>query len=138
MRTPIAILSLVTLAASAAPTEMPGMKEITATLLPPPRAVTPGEGTLTLTRATTIKFDPACAKVGAHFAARLRRGTGWPVPVADPAVITLAIAPGLADASPEAHTIHIRGSGIIIRSATAAGLARCTQTFMELMPPPLY
>jgi hypothetical protein len=102
----ITILALFALAASAAQPETPGVKGIAAALLPVPHSITPGTGTLTLTRETSIKIASPCAEVGAHFAARLRRGTGWPVLVADPATITLDLVPGQAGASLEAHTLE--------------------------------
>lgn len=134
----LAIMALATLTASPARAEVPRAGETTATLLPVPRSVRAGDGSLTLTRETSIQIAPACAEVGAHFAGRLRRGTGWSVPVTDPATITLAIVPGQADASPEAHTIRISASGIVIQSATPAGIARGTETLLQLMPPAVY
>jgi hexosaminidase len=135
---PIVILALVTLAASAAQPEGSLANDLTAALLPPPSSVTPVSGTLTLTREASIKIDPACAEVGSHFAARLRRGTGWPVLAVDPATITLDLVPGLEGVSPEAYNIRIGGSGVVIQSATPAGIARGTETLMQLMPPAVY
>lgn len=106
-------------------------------LLPVPQSVKMGNGVFVLTAKTTINIAPECDVVGQHFADRLRRGTGWNVPVTEGGKICLKIN-AAAGTSPEAYTLRINNSGIVVQGATPAGVARGLETLFQLMPTAVY
>jgi hexosaminidase len=115
------------------------MADLSARLLPPPLSARVEAGSLMLTREASIGLSPGSEAIGRYFAARLRRGTGWPVPVLanDQGTIRFQIAPATRE-SPEAYSLNINPTGAIVRAASAAGMARGAETLLQLMPPEVY
>lgn len=110
---------------------------VAARLLPPARTVHAGAGMVTLTKSTSLGLDAASGVVGRYFATRLRRGTGWPVPVAADGFIRCKVAT-TGDASPEGYSLKIAADGITIQGNSPAGVARGAETLLQLMPPAVY
>ena len=111
--------------------------DVTRMLLPVPQSVKVEAGSLTLTKETSISLDAGSEGVGQYFAERLRRGTGWAVPVATPGTIRLEVLPDAKEA-PEAYTLQIAATGVIVRANSPAGIARGAETLLQLMPPAVY
>jgi hexosaminidase len=121
--------------ANAAP-EQPA-DAIAARLLPPVQSLQAVAGEVVLTKTAALSLDAASGQVGRYFATRLRRGTGWPVPVAENGFIRFEIAAN-GQGSPEAYTLKITPAGITLRANSPAGIARGAETLLQLMPPAVY
>lgn len=108
-------------------------------LLPPPQSVRIESGSLKLSAQTSLEPWAGSELVGRYFAERLRRGTGWPVPVRTnaPGAIRFEV---VADpkSSPEAYSLNVSPAGVVVRAASAAGIARGAETLLQLMPPEVY
>ncbi|MBN8460029.1 MAG: beta-N-acetylhexosaminidase [Verrucomicrobia bacterium] len=113
--------------------------DLSSRILPQPQALRMEAGSLVMAAKTSLALGAGSEGVGRYFAERLRRGTGWSVPV-------LANAPGtihfevIADpnGSPEAYSLKISPAGVELRAASAAGIARGAETLLQLMPPEVY
>jgi hexosaminidase len=121
--------------------------ELTQQVLPKPRCVALAAGSLVLTKTTSLNLDAGAETVGGYFAERLRRGTGWPVPVVTGAEGTLCFRivaqPPSSDSAgkaipPDGYSVQIAATGACVRAASPAGLARGAETLLQLMPATVY
>jgi hexosaminidase len=113
--------------------------DLSSRLLPPPQSARVEPGSLTLTANASLGLGAGSEVVGRHFRQRLRRGTGWPVPVLTnaPGTIRFDVVPDPKQ-SPEAYSLNISSTGVIVRASSAAGVARGAETLLQLMPPEVY
>ena len=132
MKLRVMTLALVTAAMAA---NTPASVDLDQALLPPPRTMHTGTESLVLTSQTTLSMNTTNV-VGLHLAERLRKGTGWPLPIADKGTIRLEFKAG--SASPEAYSLDVTTNAVIIRAGTPAGIARGAESLLQLMPPSVY
>ncbi|NIK59424.1 beta-N-acetylhexosaminidase [Kribbella shirazensis] len=91
--------------------------------------------TFTLQPDATIGLtDPALRTIADGFAARLRRSTGFALPVQDgTGTITLSTG-GPESLGPEGYELRADASGVSITAATAEGVFRGVTTLRQLLP----
>ncbi|MEK2490114.1 beta-N-acetylhexosaminidase [Kitasatospora purpeofusca] len=119
-------------------------------IVPVPLSVTPGTGPgYRLTDRTVIRTAPGTEAVerqagevraiAERLAEALRRPTGLPLPVVEPADgdgIALALDPALPEATgAEGYRLTADADGVRITARTPEGLFRGTQTLRQLLPP---
>lgn len=91
--------------------------------------------TFTLQSDATIGLDDSAARtIADRFAARLRRSTGFALPVQDgTGTITLSTQ-GAESLGAEGYELRVDASGVTITAATAEGLFRGVTTLRQLLP----
>lgn len=109
----------------------------TLNLTPLPKSITMDSGSLVLTEQTSVSLDAASGMVGKHFVERLRHGTGWKLPIVENGTLRLEVVPN-PQVSKESYRLQVTEKGVSIRAASPAGLARGTETLLQLMPPAVY
>jgi hexosaminidase len=108
-------------------------------VVPKPLALVPARGAFQLTRATRIVAPDAAAGVARGLAARMRRATGYRLPVtvdATPADrdIALVLRPGDAALGEEGYRLTVETEHVLLAARTPTGLFRGTQTLRQLLP----
>ena len=115
-----------------------------AAVIPKPLAVAPQRGVLTLRPGTSIVVRSSTsdeARVAALLAERLRRATGFRVPVTRSAgrvpegAVTLSLTPGDRALGDEGYRLRIDHGGVVLTARRPAGLFWATQTLVQLLPP---
>ncbi|MDP5227790.1 MULTISPECIES: beta-N-acetylhexosaminidase [Arthrobacter] len=103
-------------------------------ITPVPRSVVPSAGTLTLTPATRVVPGPGAESVAVRFAAWLRAGTGWEVPLAGDTgpAITFTLDPSVDGG--EAYTLTVNDDGVRLAAAHPAGLFHAASSLRQLLP----
>ncbi|MGW4467099.1 beta-N-acetylhexosaminidase [Micromonospora sp. NPDC004704] len=104
-------------------------------MLPLPVDVRTLAGSFTLTGATTIGADPACAGVARWLGEALSRPTGLPLPTAADPTIRLAVDPALHH---EGYHLRVRPDRITITGGSPAGVFYGAQTLRQLLPPAIF
>lgn len=120
-------------------TSLPGADQ-TLDLIPYPRSLTPGEGTLAVGGLTAIGHaDEASARYAGEFAAQLRRTAGISLATAEASPSGKAIRM-TADATlpHEAYRLSIGQEGVEIAAADSAGFFYALQTLRQLLPRAVY
>lgn len=114
-----------------------------ATVIPQPLALAPERGSFALgpsARVVVRSSSPEAGRVAELLAARLRRATGYPLPVSvsrgGPASgdISLALTPGDRSLGDEGYRLAVTGEGVTLTAARPAGLFYGTQTLRQLLP----
>jgi hexosaminidase len=108
-------------------------------VIPKPLAVTPTRGAFELDRATRIVAPGATADVARGLAARIRRATGYRVPVTIDATptdgdIALVLRPADAALGEEGYRLSVAPDRVVLAARTPTGLFRATQTLRQLLP----
>ena len=104
------------------------------TIIPRPLRLVPGDGSFDLTGTTTIVAAAEAEQAANALAARLRRATGFPLPVRRSAagedVILLRLDADIPHE--EGYRLTVSPDGVAIRAKSAAGLFRGTQSLLQL------
>jgi hexosaminidase len=114
------------------------------TLLPKPLHVERGAGEFVFNRDTVILVDrdsPNEANVGKQLAERIRRATGFDLPVKpyDPTgPIQNAVLLIRKKARPEAYRLEVTPDKVTIEASDGPGLFYGTQTLLQLLPPRIF
>jgi hexosaminidase len=109
-------------------------------IIPLPAEMTVNSGTFLLTPKTTISATREVATEAQYLAGLLNPPTGLflkalPAVKKQPAEIQLSLDPSLGGLGPEAYTLSVTPSLVVIKGASAAGAFYGVQTFRQLLPP---
>jgi hexosaminidase len=135
MKIPLILSSLSALLVLSAAAETTQVTSLN--LTPLPKSITMDAGSLILTEQTSVSLDAASGVVGKHFVERLRRGTGWKLPIVESGTLRLEVVPN-PQVSKEAYRLQVTQKGVSLQAASSAGIARGSETLMQLLPPAVY
>ncbi|GAA3624697.1 beta-N-acetylhexosaminidase [Lentzea roselyniae] len=99
----------------------------------PTRAVRRGKG-FTFDRATTVRVTPGAEPAARLLRTLLRPATGLPLPIAGVGQVVIALDAKLVGLGTEGYALTVNEHGVLLRAATAAGLAHGVQTIRQLLP----
>ncbi|HEY5910052.1 MAG TPA: beta-N-acetylhexosaminidase [Verrucomicrobiae bacterium] len=127
---------LLTISGLAVPGESPS-------LVPRPQKIEQFDGTFVLGPKTRIVADKAGAATGEYLAERLRKTTGFPVPVRTQAnarkparnSILLTTSQSWPVMSAEGYQLEVAPRSVVIRASSDAGLFYGVQSLLQLLPP---
>jgi len=111
-------------------------------ILPRPQKLERHPGRFVLKPDTRILADAACQATGEYLAERLRKSTGYPLPLSiassqESVEGSLVLTTNGAKASlgPEGYELNIAPDSVLIRAPSPAGLYWGSQTLLQLLPP---
>jgi hexosaminidase len=107
-------------------------------VIPRPVVLTPKAGQFTLTRATIVQASPALRSVARRFVRDVAGPTGYDLavePLRGTGGIQLRQVAGLG---PEAYTLDVTPTGIVVRASAPAGAFYALETVKQLLPPAIY
>jgi hexosaminidase len=110
-------------------------------IVPAPRSAVRAPGAFVLTQATRIIAGPECETPARLLAERLRRSTGFPVPVTEggrtsrpePGAILLTTR-GARRMADEGYSLVVSPDAVEIRAPRTTGVLYGTQSLLQLMP----
>ena len=103
-------------------------------IIPMPQSLTVQDGTFRVNNSTSISAKTSEAKtVAEYFAMKMRRSTGYDIPVGENGNIKLNIDPSM-EINAEGYKLSVTGSEVNIEAKTAQGLFYGLQSFMQLLP----
>lgn len=103
-------------------------------IIPMPQSLTVQDGTFRVNNSTSISAKTSEAKtVAEYFAMKMRRSTGYDIPVGESGNIKLNINPSM-EINTEGYKLNVTGSEVNIEAKTAQGLFYGLQSFMQLLP----
>src|SRR4051794_33858211 len=118
-----------------------GQKQTT-TLIPMPAKLQSQAGTFKLTPGSAIVTDAASRDTGEYLAARLRKSTGYKLPVrtegeapSGESDIFLSTKEAKASCGAEGYELITTPKSVVIRAPEQAGVFYGTQTLLQLLPP---
>jgi hexosaminidase len=114
-------------------------------IVPQPQTIRPLHGSFRLGPETGILVDPASRDTGEYLAERLRRSTGYPLPVrlvatagatlGDILFTTNSPPPGLGT---EGYELEVSSDSVTVRAPASAGLFYGVQSLLQLLPPEIF
>ncbi|MGA2544474.1 MAG: family 20 glycosylhydrolase [Verrucomicrobiota bacterium] len=114
-------------------------------IIPAPQKLERRAGVFQLVPATRIAADPASLPTAQWLAERLRRATGYPVPVAGSTKgkaaageVLLTTQGAAAALGPEGYALTVAPGSVVIRAPAPAGVFYGMQSFLELLPPEIF
>lgn len=112
-------------------------------IIPRPVVLTPKSGAFTLTARTVVHADPAFAGVAHRFARDVANPTGFDLTVVRRATAGSAAGGGIAlvrtpALGPEAYTLDVTPSGVVIKASAPAGAFYGLETLKQLLPAAIY
>lgn len=127
-------LSMTLLTASCVPTGETKSYNEGINIIPMPQSLTVQDGTFRISNSTSISAKTSEAKtVAEYFAMKMRRSTGYDIPVGEGGNIKLNIDPSM-EINAEGYKLSVTGSEVNIEAKTAQGLFYGLQSFMQLLP----
>lgn len=127
-------LSMTLLAVSCVPTGETKSYNEGINIIPMPQSLTVQDGTFRVNNSTSISAKTSEAKtVAEYFAMKMRRSTGYDIPVGESGNIKLNIDPSM-EINAEGYRLNVTGSEVNIEAKTAQGLFYGLQSFMQLLP----
>lgn len=103
-------------------------------IIPMPQSLTVQDGTFRVNNSTSISAKTSEAKtVAEYFAMKMRRSTGYDIPVGESGNIKLNIDPSM-EINAEGYRLNVTGSEVNIEAKTTQGLFYGLQSFMQLLP----
>lgn len=127
-------LSMTLLAVSCGPTGETKSYNEGINIIPMPQSLTVQDGTFRVNNSTSISAKTSEAKtVAEYFAMKMRRSTGYDIPVGESGNIKLNIDPSM-EINAEGYRLNVTGSEVNIEAKTAQGLFYGLQSFMQLLP----
>ena len=127
-------LSMTLLAVSCGPTGETKSYNESINIIPMPQSLTVQDGTFRVNNSTSISAKTSEAKtVAEYFAMKMRRSTGYDIPVGESGNIKLNINPSM-EINTEGYRLNVTGSEVNIEAKTAQGLFYGLQSFMQLLP----
>lgn len=127
-------LSMTLLAVSCGPTGETKSYNEGINIIPMPQSLTVQDGTFRVNNSTSISAKTSEAKtVAEYFAMKMRRSTGYDIPVGESGNIKLNIDPSM-EINTEGYRLNVTGSEVNIEAKTAQGLFYGLQSFMQLLP----
>ena len=108
-------------------------------VIPRPASVTDGDGSFTLSAATTIAAPAGTEAIADMLASMLRAATGLEVPVsagaaADGSIAFVLDAIAHKTTGDEGYELSVTPASVVIRAAKPAGLFYGSQTLLQLLP----
>jgi hexosaminidase len=112
-------------------------------IIPRPVVLTPRSGAFTLTARTVVHTDPAFAGVARRFARDVANPTGFDLTLVRRATAGSAAGGGIAlvhspALGPEAYTLDVLPTGVVIRASDPAGAFYGLETLKQLLPAAIY
>jgi len=111
-------------------------------IIPRPQKMEMAPGTFKLKQQTMIVADPALQEEAHLLAVRLRKSTGYKIPISTnshfssaDSVIVLTTQNLGRDSGEESYELDASAEGVVIRAPAAAGVFYGTQTLLQLLPP---
>jgi hexosaminidase len=111
-------------------------------LVPLPARVQRSRGSFLLGPTTRIVADNASMATAEYFAERLRRSTGYPLPIDVRSEVTkssgnivLNSDTAKSDLEPESYELSASPGGVVVRAADRSGMFYGVQSLLELLPP---
>lgn len=127
-------LSMTLLAVSCGPTGETRSYNEGINIIPMPQSLTVQDGTFRVNNSTSISAKTSEAKtVAEYFAMKMRRSTGYDIPVGESGNIKLNIDPSM-EINAEGYRLNVTGSEVNIEAKTTQGLFYGLQSFMQLLP----
>lgn len=127
-------LSMTLLTASCVPTGETKSYNEGINIIPMPQSLTVQDGTFRVNNSTSISAKTSEAKtVAEYFAMKMRRSTGYDIPVGESGNIKLNIDPSM-EINTEGYRLNVTGNEVNIEAKTAQGLFYGLQSFMQLLP----
>lgn len=127
-------LSMTLLAVSCVPTGETKSYNEGINIIPMPQSLTVQDGTFRVNNSTSISAKTSEAKtVAEYFAMKMRRSTGYDIPVGESGNIKLNIDPSM-EINAEGYRLNVTGSEVNIEAKTTQGLFYGLQSFMQLLP----
>lgn len=127
-------LSMTLLAVSCVPTGETKSYNEGINIIPMPQSLTVQDGTFRVNNSTSISAKTSEAKtVAEYFAMKMRRSTGYDIPVGESGNIKLNIDPSMG-INAEGYKLNVTGSEVNIEAKTTQGLFYGLQSFMQLLP----
>lgn len=103
-------------------------------IIPMPQSLTIQEGAFKLGSGTGISATtPEAKTVAEFFATKMRRATGYDIPVGESGEIKLVTDASL-ETNDEGYKLDVTGSGVTVTAKTPQGLFYGLQSFMQLLP----
>ncbi len=112
-------------------------------IIPRPVILAPKAGAFTLTARTVVHADPEFAGVARRFARDVGNPTGFDLAVVRRATAGSRAGGGIAiirtpALGPEAYTLDVSPTGVVIRASAPAGAFYALETFKQLLPAAIY
>ncbi|WP_309670425.1 beta-N-acetylhexosaminidase [Gemmatimonas sp.] len=112
-------------------------------IIPRPVVLTPKSGAFTITARTVVHADPAFTGVARRFARDVANPTGFDLTVVRRATASSAASGGIAlvrtpALGPEAYTLDVMPSGVVIKASDPAGAFYGLETLKQLLPAAIY
>jgi len=114
-------------------------------LIPQPQKIRHSSGQFRLRPTTQILVEAASAETGKYLADRLRKSSGYEIPVgpggkglAPKGAILLTTLNASADLGAEGYELTATPGSVIIRAPGQAGLFHGAQTLLQLLPPEIF
>ena len=127
-------LSMTLLAASCEPAGETRSYNEGINIIPMPQSLTIQDGAFRLKNSTSISANTSEAQtVAEYFAMKMRRSTGYDIPVGENGNIKLNIDPSI-EINEEGYKLNVTGNEVNIEAKTAQGLFYGLQSFMQLLP----